>query len=114
LFEHWDRTYVRKCVAITKVMPMPLRAWHFCSGSGPSVTELLLPVFGAIVPANYRHRIQLHSGSDVELIECLNSFGVPDTSVPMHMGGAYTDESFLEWLSEQRQLEHKAGDTLVA
>lgn len=108
-YKHYDRTFIRKMVAISKAMPIKFRALHFCSGSGHGVVGMVLPMILALFPSHYRHRVQLHSGTDQDIIESLASYGISSNSVTPRLGGDFDDDRFLSWLREQRRGEQETA-----
>ena len=68
---------------------------------------MITPVVFAMVPQSYRHRMQLHSGTDTENLESMATFNISPDCVPKWLGGNFTEEQFREWLLEQRETERE-------
>lgn len=88
---------------------MPQRATHICIGSGTrSVFGLLLPFYKALFPERSRVRtflgLVVHNGSNAELLDSLQVYGIPKSCLDVAVGGLLTKNDFVQrLLLHQRQ-----------
>jgi hypothetical protein len=64
LYQHFDRILSKKTNQIMNCIPAKVKAIHICTGSGKSVTELVLPVLKQMAGKEMRLRFNLHVSID--------------------------------------------------
>ena len=52
-----------------------------------------------------RHRVQLHAGSDLEILDRLGDYGIKPASVPLMFRGEWKASDFAQWLEKRHKLE---------
>ena len=52
-----------------------------------------------------RHRLKLHAGSDLEVLDCLSDYGISPISIPALFGGSWKAADFSRWLEERCRKE---------
>ena len=57
------------------------------------------------VGLHQRHRLQLHAGSDVEILDRLSDYGITATSVPSIFGGGWRPSDFIKWRDSRYKKE---------
>ena len=106
LYLHFDRIMAKKSVAIYRdAMPIELKAFHICVGSGQSVAHLSLPIFKQLAGKSLRARMITHAGSDKDILTSLQRYGLKRQNVSSVVGGNFTLKDYAEWLDERDQLE---------
>lgn len=97
-------------------MPIVFRAIHTFTGSGQSVVGITMPVIKHIGGKYFRQRLLLHAGSDKEILERLDMYGVKGAHLGSYVGGRFTREmnGYLEWLENERRNEQEAAEQNAA
>jgi len=90
-------------------MPSKIRAFHLCTGSGKSViSDVVLPVLKQMAGIELRLRCNLHSGSDNEILDHFEDFGLVDVHMRTFSGRALENAATnLEWIRERLAFEQE-------
>lgn len=89
------------CLAIN------FRSTHIITGSGNSVVSLMVPVLKHLMGMHQRHRLKLHAGSDLEVVDSLGNYGIMPNSIPSTFGGEWRMERFMEWIRQRETIESR-------
>eukprot|EP00977_Amphora_coffeiformis_P002106 scaffold407_cov168-Amphora_coffeaeformis.AAC.2 len=69
----------------------------------------LLIHFGQLVGCSVglyqRHRLKLHAGSDLEILERLSDYGLRSECIPAIFGGTWKQEDFSKWVETRHKIE---------
>lgn len=52
-----------------------------------------------------RHRLKIHAGSDLEILDHLGDYGIKPSSIPAMFCGDWKTSDFVEWSAKRRKLE---------
>lgn len=52
-----------------------------------------------------RHRLKIHAGSDLEVMDRLNDFGITKDNLPATFGGDWKINNFHKWTEQRLQVE---------
>jgi len=107
LYMHFDRILMKRMLDIDNAIPMCTRAIHLCTGSGVSVLSLVAPVIKHLMGRRLRHRMVLHAGSDTEINQQMELYGLQKNNIPSILGGSFTLSDFDVWLKERKQFERR-------
>jgi hypothetical protein len=109
IYEHFDRILSKRAFDIDRRMPIKVRAIHLCTGSGKSVTELILPVLKHMAGPELRLRTKIHAGSNKEICDGFAAFGLRRVHVDAICHGSFhNNETLRAWLHQRRALEEIA------
>lgn len=106
LKKHYDRAVTKQVTALLQAIPGKMKAAHFCTGPGRSVTGLLLPVLKQIVGKEFRLRFLVQAGSKGDVSARLPDYGMNEGHVNA-LYGPIADRAALarKWVLEHRRLE---------
>jgi hypothetical protein len=104
LYQHFDRTLTKKLISIIKVAPAKGKAVHGRTGSGKSVVDMVFPVMKILAGRDLRLRMQIHAGSDREILERWEDFGLGKAQMQC-FNLDQTMELHHAWLENRRVLE---------
>lgn len=97
---------IKYALMILNAVPAQLKAIHICTGSGKSATELVLPLFKQMCGRDWRMRICLHAGSDLEVLDRLQDYGLHKEHALRFMARhrEYL-EQHMRWIEEMQGIE---------
>ena len=104
---HFDRILMKRMLGMYDTIPILFRAVHICTGSGASVVSLVLPVIKHMMGRRIRHRVILHAGSDTEIVQRMELYGLEKRNIPSILGGNFTRADFDAWLKDRQQFERQ-------
>ena len=101
LYKHFDRILSTNLRRLVEVAPLLLRGLHIGAGPGSSVLDLVMPVLKIIHGKRVRLRLQLHKGSDQEIVQSLSDYGLDKRhGMAVFSGTVYNQERSSEGRSE--------------
>ena len=71
----------------------------------PSHENLVMYVSHYSVGLHQRHRLKIHAGSDLEILDNLGDYGIKASSVPAMFGGDWKPSDFAQWREKRHKLE---------
>jgi hypothetical protein len=108
LYLHFDRIIAKKALGIMRdAMPVEMKAYHMCIGSGQSVSHLGLPVIKHIAGKDLRLHMVTHAGSDKDLLAEIEVYGLHRPNVSSVIGGTFTHSLYTTWLQQRAEFEQK-------
>jgi hypothetical protein len=113
LYKHFDRILSTNLRRLVEVAPLLLRGLHIGAGPGSSVLDLVMPVLKIIHGKRVRLRLQLHKGSDQEIVQSLTDYGLDKRhGMAVFSGTVYNQERCGELLEEQRGKERALAEAV--
>lgn len=97
----YDRVLDRRLIGLLRTaLPVRIVAVHHVVRS--KFLEVILPVLLWMMGSNFRSRYVRHTGLDVEVIEKLEKYGLPENKLPKEIGGSLNFD-FQAWITTQRK-----------
>mmetsp|Transcript_23452 Transcript_23452/g.57661 ORF Transcript_23452/g.57661 Transcript_23452/m.57661 type:complete len:437 (-) Transcript_23452:35-1345(-) len=104
-----DRRGIWQIAKFQQCLPYKFRAAHICD-TNTHGGSFYHAIFIKTLDAISRVRILYHSGSHLEVVYKLQTFGIQERILPLDKNGMPTREGHQKWLSRQQRLETDAGN----